>query len=104
ERFIGRDAVTTRTIGHRNLAVEDFRETRHTDPERRFTITLRDGPERLCIRHTVILRQCAEVNVKNRLPSTASCRFLRRRLQTERPRGSPRRELSPSARRRSASK
>ncbi len=56
KRLVGGYAVTTRTIGHRNLAIKHFRKTRHTHPKRRFTIALRDGPERLCFRHTVFLR------------------------------------------------
>src|SRR5690349_9888510 len=57
ERFIRRDSMTTRTIGHRHLAIESFRKTGHADPERRFPFTLWNRPKRLCIRHTVILRK-----------------------------------------------
>src|SRR5512134_47385 len=45
KRFVGRNAVTPRTIRHRNLAIEHLRKTRHANPERRFPITLRNGPE-----------------------------------------------------------
>src|SRR5262245_27984179 len=78
EGLVGGDAVTPRTIGHRNLAIKHFGKTRHTDPKWRFAIALCDRPERLCIRHTVFLRllmgECYEPCTLDNIRSISSAK------------------------------